>query len=354
MRDECMAYIVEAQRNIDQMEDISLYAAIFEAGDEESESFGDKAIAAMQRALKAVQNIFKAIRDAIQNAFGYASLSKEDRAAYDKFAATIKQDPALAKTQVTVKNWKLIERSYDGLMKEVEAEIKRTKEEEASDLSIIKKLKSKMGDLAGIAQKSAIKVTLNEVLKMAEQDKEIAKNLKFALDNDLGMTDRLAAELNNKEISKFKKKVNSLNKKISLYRIKASLRKWLYKEKEKDIATKEEYMKKFAKEIGTEAGKSILGDNKFEQMKSLHEINKVKRSDIKDKKREMKSTGKEAKAQMKDANKKASTFVSDVKAAEQQKAARDAAKAKARADREKRKEDSRLARQARREEKKNK
>lgn len=233
MQDCAMFYMREASKYIDQMKEVSLYSALFEAEGKDVESkdevvnaeLGEKSANLLQRAIEAVKKIIDKIRKTASNILDYLKLGKSEKEAYNEFVRKCKEDKEFAGQKVTVKNWKEIDKAYDDLIAEIQREIEkveRTKEEARPQ--VIKAFEEKIAKMGPSVKNAVVQVALDQLVTRAKYDEEMAINVQRALEIDSRRLDGLTSELKKKEVRRSKRKLRWMTSSNRLLRYLAGVR----------------------------------------------------------------------------------------------------------------------------------
>ena len=223
-------YLEEAAAYIELMDEPNPLA-FFES---EEEGISDPQEAAgwgaMKALKKAVQSIIQAVKDLIEKVVDFVKslfMSKEDKERYNAFKEMVRNDPALANTKITIANWKVFEEAYDKALKEAEAAAKSSEYNATVADKIMEKLENKVRDLFAEVQRAGTAATMHVTVKtaaeIADQNALAAKGLKMALDAELVDLQNLEKELGEREIAKFKKRVDVAARNSWLHRMRVKI-----------------------------------------------------------------------------------------------------------------------------------
>lgn len=225
--DACSAYLHELDILMESYEEPPAYESIFEVADEEvakatskMAETQSKAKNLLDKAIKSVKKIIQTAIDFIKNIFEFFKADKGERDEYRAFVKECRENPEFRKMKVTLHDYREINTAYEKELSAMENEYKRLKDEEVENRpSLAKDIKEgveKVGRrTADILKGAGSAVTIEVALKYAAQSKEAATAVKFMLDYDLGLINKLETELGKKEVKKFQRKVKILNSRIS-------------------------------------------------------------------------------------------------------------------------------------------
>ena len=235
--DLCMSYLKEANQCIDQINELPLFESVFMEAEkldkvtEENSMASEKSVSLLRRALNVVKGIYNTIKQIIKDFLDYIRLSSSEKDEFKKFEEECKNNPEFANKKITVKNWKLIEASYDAAIEATKKEIKyiSQKEEEARP-SVMKKINENLGKAAGIAKDAFVEMTIQKALTEASRSPEVARNLLSELDQDNALNRQLEQMVGENSMKYTKKRLKFLSSKIGLVRWLAGARKQKAKE----------------------------------------------------------------------------------------------------------------------------
>lgn len=232
MQDMAMFYIEESQHYIDKLVEIPLYDSLFEATEgnptvvsmeQNNAANGQKAESMLHKAIEAIKSIYNRIKDALVNMWNYLKLKPDEKDAYNAFVKKCKEDPAFANKKITVKDFQAIDKQYDELIREVEAEIEKVKRsDEAMKPTIMKSLENKLRQIGNFADKATRTVVAEQLINRAKYNEGFAQELGFM--NDVGVLDLLTKGLDPKDQKKYNKQVQRINSTSRLVRFLAGVR----------------------------------------------------------------------------------------------------------------------------------
>lgn len=235
--DLAMSYIMEADKEISQIKDVSLFDAIFTEGSDTAEAqnsqHSEKSAGLLRKAINVIRGIYEKIKTSISNFIEWFKLDGAGKANYEKFVKECQNNPEFANMKITVKNWKAINATYDKAEKEMQkkvyAEVKRKEE---SRYSVLKDIQGRFEDAAKkaatIGKDVAVELTISEALEMAKQSQTIAESLKMAIDIDSNLLNEIEKEIGEAETKKLTKKLTKLSSDSKLVRWMAGARKRKY------------------------------------------------------------------------------------------------------------------------------
>ena len=235
--DLAMSYIMEADKEISQIKDVSLFDAIFTEGSDTAEvqnsQHSEKSAGLLRKAINVIRGIYEKIKTSISNFIEWFKLDGAGKANYEKFVKECQNNPEFANMKITVKNWKAINATYDKAEKEMQkkvyAEVKRKEE---SRHGVLKDIQEDFEDAtkkaASIVKDAALELTITEALEMAKQSKTVAESLKMAIDLDSNLLNEIEKEIGEAETKKLTKKITKLSSDSKLVRWMAGARKRKY------------------------------------------------------------------------------------------------------------------------------
>ena len=125
--DDCLLYLYEAEKCLNEYKELDAYMEIFEAENpevkeqvEKNEKAKSGAIENIKKAAKAVLDMIKKLIRTVGDFIEKRKLSVDERAAYEAFKEAAKKDPSLKNKKITVRNFKEIEAEYQKVLKELE------------------------------------------------------------------------------------------------------------------------------------------------------------------------------------------------------------------------------------------
>ena len=228
------AYLDKCNNIMDAMledwEEVPLYNQIFEADDPESNAktqnaseIGDQSIGLLQKMVAKIRAIFRAIKNAIANAFEYITAGKDERMKFDDFLEECKNDPNLRGKKITFHDYREIISKMDKECSDWEKEYRKFKESEAEDHPTLGKTAKaavdKFGkDIKEIAEGEGISFAVEAAIEYAKQSKAHAWQVKKLLEMDEAFIGAIEKELGKREARKFKKKIKKLNSSLKILR----------------------------------------------------------------------------------------------------------------------------------------
>ena len=185
------------------------------------------------RLIKECKNLILKILNSIKNAVDYVFLKKEDKERYAQYEAYLKTHPAYKGKTVTVKDWKKIEKKYDIALKEAETLSKQVASGSISQEEMRKREKTILDDLGDVGTTCLSVMTVDAALRIAKQSEDGAKKIKIMLDHDQLLIEQLEKDLGDKEVAKFRNKIDSLCQQTYFTNLKAKI----LGKKQKDLTT---------------------------------------------------------------------------------------------------------------------
>lgn len=227
--DECLQNLYCAQETMKNWIPLSDYEMIFEAVVNpdvkskivQNEETGKKSIGFVQKAIQAVQKLIRSIIEKIQDFIDKLTMAGPERAEYERFKASIKNDPKLKNKRVSVRDFRKITNSYDSLLAEVEDEMRKVKNNPDHPIDGITK---KVSDfISGAATASAVIVATDVALKIADSNIEMAEQIRKALNEEEQLMSVLSKNLGKRDANKFKKEIDAAAKNTFLHQCKVKL-----------------------------------------------------------------------------------------------------------------------------------
>lgn len=247
-----LEYFVEAEECLNSIVPISLADAFFEETDEakdivkNNEKFYTKAINAVKNAITVLIRKVNELIDRMANFFKSQFMSADEKARFKKFKEKVKSNPELAKTRVTVEDFRQYEKVYDEALKKLEAEANKPFPSNEAAQAIVETLGKELERISATAsdvgKRAAMSMTLSTAIDVAEANITCAKAINAGLKLELISLKEIEKELGSKEVAKFEKKIEKLSKKGFLHR-------WKIKVFHKKEATLEGILRKQVKKI---------------------------------------------------------------------------------------------------------
>lgn len=277
MKDICMFYLMEADKCIAQMTEVSVYQSVFEAtegdpgavaAEQKNEALGQQSASLIEKAINAIKALYQKIKDTIGNIFAYFKLDKNEKAQYEEFIKKCQIDPELKGKKVTVKDWKKIDAEYAKVVDEIKKEIELAKKGTEKP-GIIETLKNKITGVSSFAKKATIQVALDQLAIRAKYNKDFATRLEDFCDKDIFILNQLSKEVGHKEVNKFKKKVSRVNNPTKLMRLLSYCRKEQADAHAQAAKEEKAVMRKFFFSLGKSAIKYTDKGDRAEMVKAL-------------------------------------------------------------------------------------
>ena len=274
--DDCLLYLYEAEKCMNEYKEIDAYMEIFEAEDPEvkeqvmkNEQASAGAMANIKKAAKAVLDMIRKLMKSIRDFIDKRKLSADERAAYEQFKEAMKKDPSLKDKKITVRDFKELDREYNSLLKEIEAEERKAAAGKVGDAKV---LGDKVAQFAKNAGKGAVTaVSAETALRLAATSTDVAKLMYNKLEKDEAAYQKLVDEIGEKQAKKVKKDLKSLTYGISLKRMKMQVTRTYSKSWAGAIASMGADMKQIATGIKT-GDKKALAKGVIKQQGTLKKM----------------------------------------------------------------------------------
>lgn len=215
---------------LEEWVEVPLYKQIFEADDPEAnskttkaEEIGEQSVSLLQKMIAKIKAIFRAIKNAISNAFEYITAGKDERMKFEEFLEKCKNDPELRGKKITFHDYRDVINRMDKECADWEKEYRKFKESEAEDHPTLgktaKEAVDKFGhDIKEIAEGEGISFAVEAAIEYAKQSKAHAWQVKKLLEMDEAFIGAIEKELGKKEAKKFRKKIKKLNSSLKILR----------------------------------------------------------------------------------------------------------------------------------------
>lgn len=180
-----------------------------EDGESESKGFIQNSVEKLTELVKKILGLITSAIDRLKNKISYMCLTPEKKKKYDEFVEFAKNNPKVLNKQVTVKDWKKIEREYA----KVERNIVNMISDDTIDANgLTLKTKDMIANLGKLASTTTAALTVDSALNMAKQSPEAARLIQNTLMNNQEILNNISKELGDSEVRKMQKKVNQLSK----------------------------------------------------------------------------------------------------------------------------------------------
>lgn len=268
------AYMMESVRVLSDVTHVSSYDSLFNMDDEyvkEAEGAENAAteksrnwlIKAFTTIKNALAKMFSGIKDFIDRMF----LSKEEKEKLEKLEDLIKQNPEMANTKITVKDYRKIYSEIDKMYAELE---QAAREVEANKDKPVDKLLKRVGEFLGKnVNVVGTAVTADTAMKLMAHDRGLASQIAFALNRNGTVMTQLIDTLGKEDAEKYRKKANMYAKKHSIFAAMSRLTK-------KKYDTVEDALKSTMSSLSTQIplGTGTVG----KAMKNNHDTNITRKS----------------------------------------------------------------------------
>jgi len=186
-----------------------------------------------RRAFDAVMKFINGLIEKIKTLFQRMGLSKEEKKEFDEIRKAIMADPDIKNKSFTVDDYRKAKAQEEAIIKEMEA-IQKAAEQAGNDeqeaevidrgMEKVKGMMSGVVDVMGTAGKSiATTIGAQQILHMAESNRNFAQMVYGMLENEEGLTKQLEDAIGNKQTNKFKKSIKSCTKWLSWHKFKAMM-----------------------------------------------------------------------------------------------------------------------------------
>lgn len=202
----------------------------YEDGEEKPKS-NEKSKNVFLRAVDAVVKFIKGLIDKVKSFFQKMGLSEEEKKEFEEIKKSINSDPEIKNKSFTVADYRKVKQEQEAVLKEMEAIQKAAqaaadeeKEAEIIDngMGKVKGMMSKIAEFGATAGKSvATALGMQQILHMAESNKNFAIMASNMLEEEEGLAAQLANAVGEDRANKFKKSVKSCTKWLSWHKFKA-------------------------------------------------------------------------------------------------------------------------------------
>lgn len=180
-----------------------------EDGEEESKGFIANSIEKVKSLIQKILNMITNAVGRLKNKISYMCLSPEQKQKYDNFMKFVEQHPEVKNKQVTVKDWKRIEREYAKVEKNI---LNMITDENIDANGLTLKTKDMINNLGKTASTATAALTVDTAINMAKQSPEAARLIQNTMMQNQDILNTISRELGNKEVAKMQKKVNQMTK----------------------------------------------------------------------------------------------------------------------------------------------
>lgn len=223
--------------SLNRFEELSAVEMFFEASQktqitnqavqQESKNYIGMAITKLKNAISSVINY---ISDFINRIF----MSKDEVAKFEMWKRKMEKNPEFKGKKLTITNWKAINKVYGEESKKMDAALKQIdsmneSQAEAFANKFVAESKKRIMSAKNGAQ--AV-VTMEFALNAAESSKDIAIQIKKALDNDQSIMEYLEKTVSKREADKFKRQIGLCASKVRIL----NHRTWMYKDQAKGMS----------------------------------------------------------------------------------------------------------------------
>ncbi len=175
----------------------------------------------IMRAIKKIRSAISALIERIRTIF----LSKEEREKYEKFKEMAANNPEFANKKVTVSDYRKITSMYQQALAEMDkgiAEVEKANDDAVDSIGdkVLQKADQVMTAVGKAAKNT---VTVDALLRLAQNNRQVAVWLTKELEKEDGYIKVLEAELGKAQAQKMKKKIKKYSKLISMHNVKLKI-----------------------------------------------------------------------------------------------------------------------------------
>ena len=175
----------------------------------------------IMRAIKKIRSAISALIERIRTIF----LSKEEREKYEKFKEMAANNPEFANKKVTVADYRKITSMYQQALAEMDrgiAEVEKANDDAVDSIGdkVLQKADQVMTAVGKAAKNT---VTVDALLRLAQNNRQVAVWLTKELEKEDGYIKVLEAELGKAQAQKMKKKIKKYSKLISMHNAKLKI-----------------------------------------------------------------------------------------------------------------------------------
>lgn len=227
------AYMMESVRVLSDVDHVSSYDSLFNMDDEYVKEAEEAEIAATEKSKNWLIKAFTAIKNALAKMFSGIKdfidrmfLSKEEKKKLEELEDLIKQNPEMANTKITVKDYRKIYSEIDKMYAELE---QAAREVEANKDKPVGKLLKRVGEWFGRnVDVVGTSVTADTAMKLMAHDRGLATQIANVLNRDGAVMNQLIDTLGKEDAEKYRKKATMYSKKHSLFAAMSRLTKKKY------------------------------------------------------------------------------------------------------------------------------
>lgn len=226
--DEFFSSMYELKTLLEEYHELTPYQLLYEANKpdvsaqmQKNANIKQNSENAIVKAIRAIQKIIKNIISSIQNFFDELTMGKDEKELYRQMQEAMKQNPELKNKKLTVKDFRTISNQYDGMINELEGEIRTCMaNHKPPSQELIDKITNFLKE--GVSAATAILGT-DVAVKAAQSNIGVAKLIKKQLDEENGIMEALIKSLGEDDAKKFKKEIDKDARLLSLHRLLVSL-----------------------------------------------------------------------------------------------------------------------------------
>lgn len=177
---------------------------------------------ALKSAINAIKQMISKAINAVTNFIQTMFMGKDEKDRFLKFKQMVAENPEFKGKKITVKNFKEIDQRYQESLKQIDqaiAAVEQSKGERSKQIAD-KVTNNVEKTLKGVKDGATAVFSVDAALRMAENNRQVAKMIKSTLEKENGIMDALERELGEARAKNFKDKIDSLSKKVSLHRLK--------------------------------------------------------------------------------------------------------------------------------------
>ena len=241
MLDEILFHVRQAYSYSESFIDINICDFMFENDDETNKEIIDnndgviaKAFGHIKKAVSLIIEQLKKLSDRLRDFISKVFMSSKQKALLKNAKKNLQNNPQLASIQVDCPTYKEYEVIYDDTLKMIDKEMKKENPSEKAYSDIINGMNKKLDKVKNVgndisnATKEVSKrtgdlITLNTLVDVADKNYIHAKSINEKINKEVNILNSMTESLGEKEVNKFKKKVNRYSKNTIGHRIKLSV-----------------------------------------------------------------------------------------------------------------------------------
>lgn len=168
-----------------------------------------KAKSGLMKVVDAVFSMIKKLKTAITDFIDRRTMDKDERARFEQLEAAMKRDPSLRNKKMTVSDFRKFDAEYNGLIRDLENEIKLCKKESYQpSQELINRCKHFINRGAGDLKSAVVATSLVNIAGIGRTE---AKSLARLLKNDQALCEKMRADMGDQAFNKMNKEIRSLS-----------------------------------------------------------------------------------------------------------------------------------------------